>query len=283
MQEWERQQQRDKLRDLQILELKRKQWRAEAQQNQEDAGQFVVLAAAAAMVVLAIVCFPLFLLVVGIKWLVKGGWIKRVFSLFFIPVGALGAIFVYLFVHVCIEMPGTTPFSDIAVIALQRMLPAPSAEPRPADVSSVAQPRQPAPSSATASTSEVTTTANGASVPQAAKVEAQREVQQVAAASDVQSPGSATPVMPQATAIVASFDCSRASSAIEHMICSTPEAADSDRRLSDAYSGAVSRASDKAALKQDQRTWIKQERNACTDAACLVHVTEARIRALSAM
>lgn len=85
------------------------------------------------------------------------------------------------------------------------------------------------------------------------------------------------------TSVHASFDCAKASSPIEHLICSTPQAADADLRLASAYSAARAKASDPAALKADQRKWMKDERDACSDAACLLKVTEARIHALAAM
>lgn len=85
------------------------------------------------------------------------------------------------------------------------------------------------------------------------------------------------------TSIHASFDCAKASSAIEHLICSTQQAADADLRLASAYSAARAKASDPVALKADQRKWMKDERDACSDADCLVKATEARIHALAAM
>ncbi|KGS70679.1 hypothetical protein X979_5494 [Burkholderia pseudomallei MSHR7527] len=86
-----------------------------------------------------------------------------------------------------------------------------------------------------------------------------------------------------ATGVHASFDCAKASSRIEKLICSTPQAADADVRLASAYSAARAKASDPTALKADQRKWMKDERDACSDAECLVKVTEARIHALAAM
>ncbi|WP_446327078.1 lysozyme inhibitor LprI family protein [Burkholderia pseudomallei] len=85
------------------------------------------------------------------------------------------------------------------------------------------------------------------------------------------------------TGIHASFDCAKASSPIEHLICSSPESANADLRLADEYSKARAKSSDPAALKADQRMWIKSERDACSDAACLLKVTEARIQKLAAM
>lgn len=84
-------------------------------------------------------------------------------------------------------------------------------------------------------------------------------------------------------AIAASFDCAKAASKIEKLICSTPETADADRRLAAAYSAAKSKSADPNSVKADQVAWIKQDRNACGDAACLLKTTEARIQALSTM
>jgi uncharacterized protein YecT (DUF1311 family) len=85
------------------------------------------------------------------------------------------------------------------------------------------------------------------------------------------------------TGVHASFDCAKASSAIEHLICSTPENRDADRRLAAAYSAARSKSNDPNALKADERNWLANERNACADAACLLRVTNDRIARLSSM
>ncbi|VWB24508.1 lysozyme inhibitor LprI family protein [Burkholderia lata] len=86
---------------------------------------------------------------------------------------------------------------------------------------------------------------------------------------------------PAQTPIVASFDCAKAASKVEKLICSSTEAATADKQLAAVYRATVAKSSDPAALKQQQRDWLK-ERNACDDAACLVRVTDARIQALSA-
>lgn len=87
----------------------------------------------------------------------------------------------------------------------------------------------------------------------------------------------------QPVAIAASFDCEKAASKIEKLICSTPETADADRRLAAAYGAARAKSNDPHALKADERNWLVNERNACSDMACLLNVTEARIQKLSAM
>lgn len=92
-----------------------------------------------------------------------------------------------------------------------------------------------------------------------------------------------TPVSTTAAPIHASFDCAKAASRIEKLICSSPSTADADARLAAAYTAARVKSNNPDALKVDQRHWLADERNACTDAACLVRVTDARIQALSAM
>lgn len=87
----------------------------------------------------------------------------------------------------------------------------------------------------------------------------------------------------QPVAVVASFDCSQAVSKIEKLICSTPESGDADRRLAVAYSAARAKSNDPNALKADERNWLVNERNACSDTMCLLKVTEARIQKLSVM
>ncbi|CAJ3223495.1 lysozyme inhibitor LprI family protein [Burkholderia pseudomallei] len=83
--------------------------------------------------------------------------------------------------------------------------------------------------------------------------------------------------------IHASFDCNKASSRIEKLVCSTPDVADADTRLAAAYSAARAKSSDPDALKAEERNWLANERNACSDAACLLRVTNDRIAHLSSM
>ncbi|MDB5763969.1 MAG: hypothetical protein JWQ21_2964 [Herminiimonas sp.] len=94
-------------------------------------------------------------------------------------------------------------------------------------------------------------------------------------------PQTAMPPEPQKVSIEASFDCAKASAKIEKLICSSPETANADKRLSATYSSAKAKSGDEKKLKTEQLEWIKQKRNACDDAACLVKVTEDRIQTLS--
>lgn len=67
-----------------------------------------------------------------------------------------------------------------------------------------------------------------------------------------------------------SFDCAKAQTRIEKMICADRAVADLDEYLGRYYSAA--RAANTAAascLQADQAAWLKSTRDACADAACL--------------
>lgn len=140
-------------------------------------------------------------------------------------------------------------------------------------------------SDGSANTTEMTNASN-ASSQQTALVNQQTASEAITASGN----DAASPSKPAATVatlapvvIHASFDCNKASSRIEKLICSSPQTADADARLASAYSAAREKSNDPSALKADQRNWLVNERNVCSDAACLQSVTEARIQKLSAM
>ncbi|WP_194725438.1 lysozyme inhibitor LprI family protein [Noviherbaspirillum malthae] len=81
-------------------------------------------------------------------------------------------------------------------------------------------------------------------------------------------------------AIEASFNCGKASTTVEKLICSTPETAAADKRLAVAYSRARTKTSDQAQFKSEQLKWMKDVRNKCDDAACLIKVMDERVRQL---
>ncbi len=70
----------------------------------------------------------------------------------------------------------------------------------------------------------------------------------------------------------ASFKCKDARTAVEQLICSTPELSGLDSTLAEAYRGQASGAS-----RQLQRRWIAEVRDQCSDAACLAHAYKVRI------
>src|SRR5262245_26977419 len=72
------------------------------------------------------------------------------------------------------------------------------------------------------------------------------------------------------TASAASFDCKKAASPVEKAICANPKLDALDESLGMYYSAAQDKlGAAKTCLRSDQRVWIGQERNRCTDDACL--------------
>lgn len=81
----------------------------------------------------------------------------------------------------------------------------------------------------------------------------------------------------------ASFDCSRAKSLQEKLICDTRQLSAADDALAGAYARALQSAADREALKRQQQQWIRTERDACRDAQCLLSAYRARISALEGL
>lgn len=68
--------------------------------------------------------------------------------------------------------------------------------------------------------------------------------------------------------IAASFNCAKASTAVEGMICGNEELAALDVRVAAAYKTLRSESDDKDGVKSEQMAWLK-ERNACRTTECL--------------
>ena len=67
-----------------------------------------------------------------------------------------------------------------------------------------------------------------------------------------------------------SFNCARAGSVPEKLICSDPELAKLDRELSLIYLRAKNATSDRAAFRRNQdREWLRRE-STCVDRICLL-------------
>ncbi len=84
------------------------------------------------------------------------------------------------------------------------------------------------------------------------------------------------------TAQAASFDCKKAASRIEHLICDDPDLNSFDSQLEGAYRGALDRAASPASVKGKQLTWLKQ-RDACADAECMSNAYQRQIKLLAAI
>lgn len=78
----------------------------------------------------------------------------------------------------------------------------------------------------------------------------------------------------------ASFDCAKALTAVEKMICRTPTLSRADEQLAAAYKGAYERSRDTIPLAVDQSRWLRTVRGRCPDVNCLAAAYTARIRVL---
>lgn len=84
-------------------------------------------------------------------------------------------------------------------------------------------------------------------------------------------------------ASAASFDCAKASSAVEKMVCANPDLSRLDEQLNGAYRRAVERVGDRPAMRAWQRAWLRSHTLAdCKDAACVKLAYGARIKLLDA-
>jgi uncharacterized protein len=82
------------------------------------------------------------------------------------------------------------------------------------------------------------------------------------------------------TAQAASFDCRKARTKIEKLICSNDELSKLDESLSEVYLRALNRADIKQQTIESQRQWLKYERNVCQNAECVKNAYETRIKEL---
>jgi uncharacterized protein YecT (DUF1311 family) len=77
-----------------------------------------------------------------------------------------------------------------------------------------------------------------------------------------------------------SFDCSKASTIQEKLICSDEELAMFDAELSELYKQCLERLEDKESLKENQRNWLRF-RNQCENKECLFGAYQEQIIILS--
>lgn len=81
------------------------------------------------------------------------------------------------------------------------------------------------------------------------------------------------------TSFAASFDCTKAASLTEKLICGDEAVFKLDDQLAASYKTALENATDKDAFKKTQIEWLKQQR-ACKDSTCLTQSYETRLDAL---
>lgn len=84
-------------------------------------------------------------------------------------------------------------------------------------------------------------------------------------------------------AFAASFDCNKAKSDTEKLICKDTETSALDAKLQQAYKAAQAATDDagKKTLTEEQRHWIAYTRDLCADEACLQQAYTARIALLA--
>jgi uncharacterized protein len=79
----------------------------------------------------------------------------------------------------------------------------------------------------------------------------------------------------------ASFDCAKASTQVEKLICGDEKISALDDQLATTYKTASETATDKTTLKTQQKDWLKKKRNSCKDAECLTKAYQTRIDELT--
>lgn len=78
-----------------------------------------------------------------------------------------------------------------------------------------------------------------------------------------------------------SFDCAKASSGPERLICSNKDLSEADVKLAQIFRNALSKSKNKASLKREQAQWIKNNRDACSDSTAMLKAYQDRIAELS--
>lgn len=78
----------------------------------------------------------------------------------------------------------------------------------------------------------------------------------------------------------ASFDCAKAQTQVEKMVCGDAELSKLDDELSTRYKEVLQDVARAKIIKRDQKQWLKA-RNACADAPCVKDTYVRRIRAMA--
>lgn len=111
---------------------------------------------------------------------------------------------------------------------------------------------------------------------QKAQEKIQQESAQVGGAPSLAAAGHVQP----------SFDCTKASTLIESLICSDSQLAELDLELSSSYKSVIAlyagNGIDSSTLKDEQKKWLREQRNVCSDRTCLKNAYTARLEELSA-
>lgn len=103
----------------------------------------------------------------------------------------------------------------------------------------------------------------------------------IAAVDTVPAEAAGTSAVTQSVEAIApagpSFDCNKASTAVEKMICASPALAAADAQTVAAYTVKLSASSDPEGIKQHQATWRRTVRDACTTPECVTMAYQQRL------
>jgi hypothetical protein len=77
-----------------------------------------------------------------------------------------------------------------------------------------------------------------------------------------------------------SFDCSKLISVQAQLICGDAELTSVDKTLANLYRQKIQASANRARLRADQRAWLRNSRDACSDKACLLRSYRLRIEQL---
>src|SRR5439155_12200691 len=75
----------------------------------------------------------------------------------------------------------------------------------------------------------------------------------------------------------AGFDCAKAKTKIDKLICSDARLSEADEKLTALYNDVLAKSPVSEDAKQQQLEWLKQSRNTCKDADCLQQAYTSRI------
>jgi peptidyl-prolyl cis-trans isomerase C len=77
-----------------------------------------------------------------------------------------------------------------------------------------------------------------------------------------------------------SFDCAKASTGSERLICSNANLAAADVEMARIYKQVINNTIDKKTLKREQNQWRKEQRDACKDVSCILNSYAVRTKQL---
>jgi uncharacterized protein YecT (DUF1311 family) len=84
-------------------------------------------------------------------------------------------------------------------------------------------------------------------------------------------------------ALLHSLDCSKLISVQAQLVCGDPELTRVDKALTEIYLQKIKVSANKTRLRADQRAWIRNSRDVCSDKACLLRSYRLRIDELKRM